>query len=294
MTEKNHHDPTGIELLPISQKKSRLAGIPTGISGLDKILGGWQNNNLILLSGAPGIGESNLLINFACAAAQSGRKVALFSLKQSKPELRHHIFARQLSIPLDKLKTDSLSPQELEKLKQFKKDESFSIILNDKSDRSIFDFRVECLRLKRKYNIELVIVDYLQLLSADQIINHPYSHYSDDAERIYAVAQALKKLATELGLPIIAVCPLQRAAKVIGQYKLPQLKHLNEEAYGLLNCPDVILFLYKEANKAELLTKKGNEEFFDLVIAKNANGEKGNIKLKLRLDYLKLLARKIE
>lgn len=259
----------------ISKSKEGLRGIATGFIDLDNKLAGLQKSNLIILAARPGQGKTAFVLNVAQKAAVLNKTaVGIFSLEMSKEELVDRLLVGQSEIDAWKLKTGKLSEDDSEKLTNAMGDLADApIFIDDTPGMSIMEMRTKARRLQMEQNIELLIVDYLQLMHGTNTENR--------VQEVSEISQSLKNLARELKIPILAVSQLSRAVESRST-KIPQLADLRESG-AIEQDADVVMFLYRKDDTID----KFNQYVVKLLIAKHRNGPTGQIDLLFRGDKIK-------
>lgn len=273
--------------------KGDLLGATSGFMDLDKMLGGFQKGDLIILAARPSMGKTALALNVATAAASAlntdqtgGAKVAIFSLEMSAVQLSTRIISSITHLESQKIERGMLSDEEMRRLQgQSEAIADLPIDVIDVSSLNISTLRVMARRLKRQQNIGMIIVDYLQLMSS--------SSRKADANRVQEISEisrGLKQIAREIEVPIIALSQLSRSVES-RENKRPQLSDLRESG-SIEQDADVVLFLYREAYYKERQfgpIGQWNEEqkrFYDkiknvaeLYVSKNRKGAVGGVTL---------------
>ncbi len=249
-------------------------GVKTGFFGLDNILSGMQDSNLIILAARPGQGKTALMVNIAQNIAVADKlPVGIFSLEMSQEELVDRLLVGQADVDAWRLKTGKLSETDFAKLSEAMGQLAESqIFIDDTPGISISEIRTRARRLQSEHKIKLLFVDYLQLIN-------PGRRYENRVAEVSAVSQALKNLARELKIPVIAVSQLSRAVEHRGEKK-PQLADLRESG-AIEQDADVVMFLYRPEDELgpSIATK--------LLIAKHRNGPTGEIDLLFRGDRIR-------
>ncbi len=248
----------------LHKKGSGLRGLPTGFSDLDKKLSGMQNSNLIILAARPSVGKTTLAINIAQYMATHEKiPVGLFSLEQSKDQLVDLMLASQADVDAWRITTGNLEDADFEKIS-----EAMGVLaeapiyIDDTPGISIMEMRTKARRLQMESDLKLLVVDYLQLVHGRNLENR--------VQEVSEISQALKNLARELDIPVIANSQLSRAVES-RQAKIPQLADLRESG-SIEQDADVVMFLYREDPE--------DVENVTLSIAKHRNGPLGDINLK--------------
>ncbi len=260
--------------------KEGLSGIPSGFDKLDKLTSGWQPSDLIIVAARPGMGKTALTLSMARnIAVNSNIGVAFFSLEMSSVQLITRLISSETGLSSEKLRTGKLEKHEWEQLNvKVKALESAPLYIDDTPSLSIFDLRAKARRLASQKNIKLIIIDYLQLMSAG--VN---TKGGNREQEISTISRNLKALAKELNVPVIALSQLSRAVETRGGSKRPVLSDLRESG-AIEQDADIVSFIYRpeyykidEWDDEERSPTAGQAEF---IIAKHRNGGLDEIRLK--------------
>ena len=244
-----------------------LTGTPSGFRDLDRVLGGFQPGNLVVLAARPSLGKSALVCNFAeNVAAKHGRPVAFFSLEMSEAELAHRFIACRARIPNDKLRRGQVAERDWPKVVRACNElEQAPLWLDDSSDLSLLELRAKARRLAAKEGgLGLVIVDYMQLMRAED-------PRSNRVEQVGQFSRGLKILARELEVPVIGVSQLSRAPEQRPDKK-PILSDLRESG-SIEQDADVVMFIYRASKYDE----EADPSEADVIVAKHRNGPTGDV-----------------
>jgi len=262
--------------------KEGLSGIATGFEKLDKITSGWQPSDLIIIAARPGMGKTAFVLSMARnIAIDFGQPVALFSLEMSSVQLITRLISSETGLSSEKLRTGKLEKHEWEQLSTKVKDlEKAPLYIDDSPSLSIFDLRAKARRLSSQHGIKLIIVDYLQLMTAG---GSNGKGGGNREQEISTISRNLKALAKELEVPVIALSQLSRAVETRGSSKRPLLSDLRESG-AIEQDADIVSFIYRpeyykidEWDDQEQTPTAGQAEF---IIAKHRNGSLENIRLK--------------
>lgn len=262
-----------------------LTGIGTGFIALNNLTAGWQNGELTILAARPAMGKSALMMQLARnGAVIHDKAVAVFSLEMPKKGLINRMISNESEIFLSKINKKSLNDVDKgvigSKLGQLK---MAKIHIDDTPALSITAFRSKAIRMKQLYGIELIIIDYLQLMQG----NFGGKNGNRDQE-IGQITRGLKAVAKELDIPVIALCQLSRAADMNGGAHRPRLSDLRESG-NIEQDADNVFFLYRPAYYG-LKDKDKNlisEEMAELICAKNRNGETTTLYLRWRGNVMR-------
>lgn len=260
--------------------KEGLSGIPSGFDKLDKLTSGWQPSDLIIVAARPGMGKTALTLSMARnIAVNSNIPVAFFSLEMSSVQLITRLISSETGLSSEKLRTGKLEKHEWEQLNvKVKSLETAPLFIDDTPSLSIFDLRAKARRLASQHGIKMIIIDYLQLMTAGG------SQKGGNREQeISTISRNLKALAKELSVPVIALSQLSRAVETRGGSKRPLLSDLRESG-AIEQDADIVSFIYRpeyykieEWDDDERSPTQGQGEF---IVAKHRNGGLENIRLK--------------
>ncbi|MBP9758073.1 replicative DNA helicase [Candidatus Dojkabacteria bacterium] len=252
----------------LRKNQNEVRGIKSGFRQLDNLLGGFQKSDLIILAARPSVGKSALMIDFARhAAVNEGKSVGIFSLEMSDLQVMDRILAMQVGIGLWDLRMGKLGEDDFEKLGDgMGKLSESNLFIDDTPGLGINEMRTKCRRLKMEKGLDMVIIDYLQLISA----NTKESRVQEVSE----ISRFLKILAKELDIPVIAAAQLSRAIEQRNDRR-PQLSDLRESG-SIEQDADVVMFLQREEIFNPDTDRKG---IGDLLIAKHRNGPTGDMEL---------------
>ncbi len=214
----------------MSKKADGLTGVPTGFTDLDRLTSGWQPSDLIILAARPGMGKTSMVLAMTLNAAKDFNKpVALFSLEMASTQLVTRLISMEAEIQGSKMRNGKLEDWEWQQLqKTVDKLSSVPIFIDDTPGINIFELRAKCRRLKMQHDIQIVIIDYLQLMTGSS----DSKGQSNREQEISGISRALKNMAKELSVPVIALSQLSRAVETRGGNKRPQLSDLRECVTG--------------------------------------------------------------
>lgn len=214
----------------VSKKTDGLTGVPTGFTDLDRLTSGWQPSDLIIVAARPGMGKTSFVLAVALNAARDFNKgVALFSLEMASTQLVQRLISMEAEISGSKMRNGKLEDYEWQQLQStVERLNSVPIYIDDTPAINIFELRAKCRRLKQQHDIQLVIIDYLQLMTG----GGESTKNGNREQEISSISRALKSLAKELSVPVIALSQLSRAVETRGGSKRPQLSDLRECVTG--------------------------------------------------------------
>lgn len=272
-----------MEYLYKSRNDHGITGVQTGYYELDKVSGGWQEPDLIIIAGRPGMGKSaacgELLKN---AAIMFKKPVALFSLEMSSRQFMQRLIASEAEVDLDKVTRNNSTDMEIMDIaNRTKKLFDAPIFIDDTPAISTLELRAKARKLKHEHDIQLIVVDYLQLMRGDRGGNRE--------QEIASISRALKSLAKELKIPVIAISSLSRGVETRGGDKKPQLSDLRESG-AIESDADIVVFLYRAEYYKIMVDELGNatNNIIEFIVAKNRNGKTGSILLKFIGKYAKI------
>lgn len=264
-----------------------LTGVPSGFTQLDRITSGWQKSDLIILAARPGMGKTAFVVSaMRNAAVDFNKPVAIFSLEMSAVQLVNRLISAEAELKSEKIKKGNLEEYEWQQLHhKIRKLDNAPIFIDDTPALSIRELRTKCRRLKAKHGIEMVIIDYLQLMSGD---GGAKGGQGNREQEISAISRALKTLAKELSVPVIALSQLSRAVETRGGDKKPQLSDLRESG-AIEQDADMVIFLYRPEYYKIFQDEMGNslERMGEVIIAKHRNGSLDSVFLKFIGEFTK-------
>ena len=258
--------------------KEGLSGVPSGFDKLDKLTSGWQESDLVIIAARPGMGKTALTLSMARnIAVTQNIPVAFFSLEMSSVQLITRLISSETGLSSDKLRTGRLEKHEWEQLNvKVKSLEKAPLYIDDTPSLSIFDLRAKARRLSSQHGIKLIVIDYLQLMTAGG------SNKNGNREQeISTISRNLKALAKELDVPVIALSQLSRAVETRGGSKRPILSDLRESG-AIEQDADVIMFIYRDEVYNPETAEKGVAE---ILLSKQRNGPTGTVKLTFLGQY---------
>ena len=300
------------------KREGKIAGLPSGLKDLDKKLGGFHNSDLIIIAGRPSMGKTALGTNIAFNAAKKfkekedefgnkttidGGKIAFFSLEMSSEQLATRVLAEQSKISGDKMRKAELNKEDFKKIAKVSSElENLNLVIDDNPILTISSLRARARRLKRLYDIDMIIIDYLQLMSGSQNVRN-----DGRVQEISEITRGLKAIAKELNIPIIALSQLSRQVEQ-REDKRPLLADLRESG-TIEQDSDVVMFIYRESYYLERMEpiKKPDEQndrynerhqrwrelcesrynIADIIIAKQRHGPTGAIKTHFDPNFTK-------
>ncbi len=246
----------------LSRRSDEIYGVPTGLIDLDRLLGGLQKSDLLIIAGRPGMGKTGFLLSVAKNAALKHKKhVAMFSLEMSNEQLVQRLIAQETGIDTQRLRTGKLNDDEwplfthaIEVLADT------HMYLDDTPAITPLQMRTKCRRLHMEYELDLIIVDYLQLMSGDL-------RNDNRVQEVSFISRSLKVLARELNVPVLTAAQLSRAVEQRADKK-PQLSDLRESG-SLEQDADIVMFI----NRPDAMEKDSpRKNIAEIIVAKHRNG----------------------
>ncbi len=260
-----------------SKNKGSVTGVPTGFTDLDYRTAGMQPSDLVLIAARPSMGKTAFALNIAqYVAFKKNLPVAVFSLEMSKEQLVNRMFSLESGVDAQKLRTGQLNDQDWERLI-----ESAGVIgksklmIDDTPGISISELRSKCRKLKLEQDLSMIIIDYLQLMSGS-------GRFDSRQQEISDISRALKSIARELNVPVLALSQLSRAVEQRPDHR-PMLSDLRESG-AIEQDADVVMFIYRDEYYNHDTERKGVSE---IIIAKQRNGPIGTVELAWLPEYTK-------
>ncbi len=267
------------------KRKDSLSGVPSGFTRLDRLTSGWQKSDLIILAARPSMGKTAFVLSMARnMAVDHNRPVAFFSLEMSSIQLVNRLIIAETQLASDKIRTGRLENYEWEQLEYKIKDlEKAPVYVDDTPAISIFEFRAKCRRLKQKYDIQAVVIDYLQLMTGSK-------DSGSREQEVSNISRSLKSVAKELDIPVIALSQLNRSVEMRSGNKRPQLSDLRESG-AIEQDADLVLFIHRPEYYGIDVDEEGNslKGIAEIIVAKHRNGPTGDIFLKFVREFAKFV-----
>lgn len=276
-----------IELEARKLQKDGLTGVPSGFTALDRVTSGWQKSDLVIIAARPAMGKTAFVLSvLRNASVDHNRPVAIFSLEMSSVQLVNRLISSEAELDSEKIKKGSLADHEWAQLvHKTAKLSKAPLFVDDTPALSILELRAKCRKLKAQHDIQMVVIDYLQLMSGD---SKSGGQGGNREQEIASISRALKKIAKELSIPVIALSQLSRAVETRGGDKRPQLSDLRESG-AIEQDADMVMFLYRPEYYG--ITEDENHQSTagvgEVIIAKHRNGSLENVKLRFIGKYTK-------
>lgn len=281
-----------IHLINIAaQRDDGLSGLATGFTELDKITSGWQNSDLVIIAARPAMGKTAFVLSMAKNIAVDYKKpVAIFSLEMSNVQLVNRLIINVCEIEGEKIKNGQLADYEWVQLdKKIKELYDAPLFIDDTPSLSIFELRTKARRLVREEKVELLIIDYLQLMNASG------TSFGSREQEVSTISRSLKGLAKELNIPIIALSQLNRSVETragtnSAESKRPQLSDLRESG-AIEQDADMVCFIHRPEYYKITEDSEGNSllGIAEIIVAKHRNGATGEIRLKFKKQFAKFV-----
>lgn len=279
-----------IETIKSLKDKEGISGIPSGFTAIDKETGGWQNSDLIIIAARPAMGKTAFMLSMARnIAVQHNIPLALFSLEMASVQLITRMIASETGISSEKLRKGQMSDEEWQRLFNNVADlEKAPLYIDETPSLSVFDFRAKCRRLVMQHGVKIILVDYLQLMTA----NSGKGGAGNREQEIATISRSLKAIAKELNVPVIALSQLSRSVET-RPGKRPQLSDLRESG-AIEQDADIVSFIFRPEyykittwDNDEDGGESSTENQAELIIAKHRNGATADV----RMSFIKNLAK---
>ena len=252
-----------------------LLGVSSGFSELDQLTNGFHRGQLVLVAARPALGKSTLALDFARSAAiKHELPTIVFSLEMGRAEIAMRLLAAEASIPLQKMRKGMIEQRDWTTIAQTRgRIDASPLYIDDSPNMSLVEIRAKCRRLKQRVGLKMVVIDYLQLMSAGKKVESRQQEVSE-------FSRALKLLAKELQVPVVALSQLNRGPEQRADRK-PQLSDLRESG-SLEQDADVVILLHRESAYEKENPRAGEADF---IVAKHRNGPTGTITVGFQGHY---------
>jgi len=257
-----------------------LVGVPTGFKALDGLLGGFQKSDLIVFAGRPGMGKTSFLLTVALNIAKVDGRVALFTMEMGVEQMVQRLISMETGIRMQQLRTADLSAREHSRFTEaVGRIANLPIFIDDTPGITPIEMRTKCRRLQHEYGLDLVMVDYMQLMSAGK------AYENNRVQEISYISRSLKELARELNVTVLSAAQLSRAVEQ-RQDKRPQLSDLRESG-SIEQDADAVMFLYRDEVYNPETTEFPNQA--DVILSKHRHGPTGTISLYFEKSITKFM-----
>jgi len=264
----------------LNKRETRFSGVPSGFTALDRITSGWQPSDLIIIAARPSMGKTAFILSMARNMAVEHKvPVAIFSLEMSSQQLVTRLIISETGISSEKIRTGDLTKEEWQMLESKSAPLSDAqVYIDDTAAISLTELRAKCRNLKIQYDIRLIVIDYLQLMSG------PPETKNNREQEVSQISRGLKAIAKELNVPVIALSQLNRAVEN-RTGKRPQLSDLRESG-AIEQDADIVIFIHRPEKFGILQDENGNstEGLAEIIIAKHRNGAVTDVNLQF-IDY---------
>jgi len=260
--------------IELVQKNQGLAGVPTGFIELDKATNGLHPGQLVIIAARPGLGKSTLALDIAREAAINKKlATAIFSLEMSQTEIAMRLLSAETSIYLQNMRAGSITDNEWAIIAERRSAiANAPLIIDDSPNLNIVEIRAKCRRMIKEWDLKLVVIDYIQLMTSGKKVENRQQEVSE-------FSRSLKLLAKELKVPVVALSQLNRKSEE-GSTKRPELSQLRESG-SLEQDADLVILIHREFNQQES-TRVGEAE---LILAKQRNGPTGSSNVLFQGQY---------
>lgn len=266
-----------LQIEEASKNTSAFNGVPSGFMAIDRVTLGWQPSDLIIIAARPSMGKTAFVLSMARnIAVDHERPVAFFSLEMSSVQLMMRLIVAETGLAGNDVKSGRLTPEQWRHLESATKPLGAApLYIDDTPALSVFEFRSKARRLKIHNDIQLIVIDYLQLMTGTQ------DSKGNREQEVAFISRTLKAIAKELNVPIIALSQLNRSTELRGGSKRPQLSDLRESG-AIEQDADIVMFLYREDYYEK---ESENHNLAECIIAKNRHGETRTVELQWLPEY---------
>ena len=257
-----------IEIERLFNNKGEITGVPSGFTDLDAKTSGFQKGDMVLIAARPSMGKTTFALNIAeNAALREGKSVVIFSLEMPKEQLAYKLLCSEANVDMVKLRTGTLDDKDWENIARATGPLSKAkIYIDDSAGVTVMEMRSKCRRLKMEHGIDLILIDYLQLMSGSSSENRQ--------QEVSEISRSIKALAKEMECPVIALSQLSRAPEQRSDHR-PMLSDLRESG-SIEQDADLVMFLYRD----EYYNKETEEKnVAECIVAKHRNGPVGTVKM---------------
>ncbi len=269
-----------------ASKEGGFSGVPSGFTRLDRLTLGWQPSDLIIIAARPSMGKTAFVLSMARNMAIDYEKaIAFFSLEMSAAQLMMRLIVSESGLDSHTVRNGQLTPEQWKHLEQSVKPLADApLFIDDTPALSIFEFRSKVRRLKTQYDIQMVVIDYLQLMTGSQ------DSRGNREQEVAGISRALKAIAKELNIPIIALSQLNRSVESRGGSRRPQLSDLRESG-AIEQDADIVAFIHRPEYYG-LTVDEDNQPtqgMAEIIVAKHRNGAVDTVKLRFRKEQARFV-----
>src|SRR5512133_2791255 len=266
------------EIEEAGKREDALVGTPSGFTKLDRLTSGWQKAELVIIAARPSMGKTAFALSMARnMAIDHGKHVAIFSLEMSSIQLVNRLIVAETDIPGDKIKNGRLTEEEWKQLdSRIKRLVQAPIFIDDTPAITITELRAKCRRLMAQHKLDVVIIDYLQLMTGPQ-------NSGSREQEVSTISRSLKSIAKELNVPILALSQLNRSVEMRGGTKRPLLSDLRESG-AIEQDADMVVFIHRQEKFGIPAFEDGSSTkgIAEIILAKNRNGPVDDVRLRFR------------
>ncbi|MCC7042548.1 MAG: replicative DNA helicase [Acidobacteria bacterium] len=263
----------------LQQQRGMVTGVPSGFLDLDEMTSGFQRSDLVIVAARPAMGKTSFVLNMAMnAATQADKSVGIFSLEMSKEQLFMRLLTSEARVDAHRFRGGFLGEQDYARLVDaFARLHDAKVFIDDTPSVGILEMRAKCRRLKMEHGLDMIIVDYLQLMQGR-------GRFESRQQELSSISRAMKILAKELDVPILALSQLSRATETRSDHR-PQLSDLRESG-ALEQDADIVMFIFREEMyPVEGQVNPESEGIAEIIIGKQRNGPTGTAKLAFLKQY---------
>lgn len=264
-----------LEIERLFNNKGDITGVPSGFPELDSKTSGFQKGDMVLIAARPSMGKTTFALNIAqYAALRAAKSIVIFSLEMSKEQLAYKLLCAEANVDMLKLRTGNLEDQDWENIAKASGPlAAAKIYIDDTAGISVMEMRSKCRRIKLEHGIDMIVIDYLQLMSGSG---------ESRQQEVSEISRSIKALAKEMQCPVIALSQLSRAPEQRADHR-PMLSDLRESG-SIEQDADLVMFLYRD----EYYNKETEDKnIAECIIAKQRNGPVGTVKLAWLGQYSK-------
>ncbi|MCY3780731.1 MAG: replicative DNA helicase [Chloroflexi bacterium] len=273
------------EIEKLLELGSGTVGIPTGFKALDGLLSGFQKSDLVVFAGRPGMGKTSWILTVALNAARLGSRVAIFTMEMGVEQMVQRLLSMETGIRITQLRTADISPREQTRLTEaIGRVSALPLFIDDTPSITPTEMRTKCRRLQHEYGLDIVMVDYMQLMSAGT------AYENNRVQEISYISRSLKELARELNVCVLSTAQLSRAVEQ-RQEKRPQLSDLRESG-TIEQDADAVMFLYRDEVYNPDTTEFPNQA--EILLSKHRHGPTGTVHLYFEKSYTKFTDLKMQ
>lgn len=263
----------------LQQQRGLVTGVPTGFVDLDEMTSGFQKSDLVIIAARPGMGKTSFVMNMALnSAIEAGKSVGVFSLEMSKEQLFMRMLTSEARVDAHRFRGGFFGEQDYARLVEaFARLHDAKVFIDDTPGVGILEMRAKSRRLKLEHGLDMLIVDYLQLMQGR-------GKFENRQQELSTISRALKILAKELEIPILALSQLSRAPETRSDHR-PQLSDLRESG-ALEQDADIVMFIFREdMYQVEGERNPESEGMAEIILGKQRNGPTGSVKLAFLKQY---------